>query len=292
MFITRYKTFFLVLSSVLMAVSLGLVVARGLNLGIEFTGGTIAEVAYTTRPESSVAREELEKLNLGAVTVQAAGEDALLIRMRSLGDAERRTVTASLEKLGAGFEARRFDSIGPVIGAELKQKSVIGITLVILLIMAYITFVFRAVSRPVASWKYGMIAIITLIHDVLIPAGFYAWYGHEVDILFVTALLAVLGFSIHDTIVVFDRVRENLRHKAKNETFAEVVGRSLSETFTRSINTSLTVVLALIVLYVFGGASTTLFALTLIIGIVAGTYSSVFFASPLLLLAEQLTKKK
>lgn len=292
MFIVRYKTFFVALSLLFMIVSLGLVAARGLNLGVEFTGGTIAEVAYAARPDSETVRTALEKLELGAVTVQPAGSDALLIKMKSLSDDERRQVTGALEKLGTNFEARRFDSIGPVIGAELKRKSIIGITLVILLIMAYITFVFRKVSRPVASWKYGMIAIITLVHDVVIPAGFYAWYGHEVDILFVTAILAILGFSIHDTIVVFDRVRENLLHKPKSEKFEETVGKSLSETVTRSVNTSLTVVLALVALYLFGGSSTTLFALTLIIGIVAGTYSSVLFASPLLLFAERWTRTK
>ena len=158
--------------------------------------------------------------------------------------------------------------------------------LVILGIVLYITFAFRKVSEPISSWKYGLVAIAALVHDVLIPTGVFAVLGHflgyEVDTLFVTALLVILGFSVHDTIVVFDRVRENLRHSTGRKPFDQIVGESVSQTFTRSINTSLTTLLALIVLYFFGGSTTEHFSLALIIGIAAGTYSSIFIGSPLL----------
>jgi len=163
----------------------------------------------------------------------------------------------------------------------------------------FITFAFRKVSEPVSSWKYGLVAVLALVHDVLIPTGVFAILGHfkgvEIDTLFVTAILVVLGFSVHDTIVVFDRVRENLRRAKESNArkdFETVVGESISQTFTRSINTSLTTLLALIVLYFVGGEATRLFSLALIIGVVVGTYSSIFIGSPLLVTLERLKNRQ
>ncbi|TAK57569.1 protein translocase subunit SecF, partial [Patescibacteria group bacterium] len=177
---------------------------------------------------------------------------------------------------------------------ESAKKSFASIAIVIIAIVLFIAFAFRKVSEPVSSWKYGIIAIVALVHDVIVPTGVFAILGHfkgyEIDSLFVTALLVVLGFSVHDTIVVFDRVRENLkinRTYGKKQTFEQIVGNSISQTFTRSINTSLTVFLSLIVLYFVGGGATQHFTLALIIGIVAGTYSSIFLGSPLLVTIEK-----
>ena len=199
---------------------------------------------------------------------------------------------------GAQFEEKRFDSIGPSIGSELQTRSVYAIILVILAIALFIAFAFRHVSKPVSSWKYGIVALLSLAHDVIIPIGAFAVMGHfmgaEVDTLFVTAILVVLGFSVHDTIVVFDRVRENLRRleeKGMKESFEETVGKSVSQTLGRSINTSLTTVLALLALYFFGATATHYFSLTLLIGIVAGTYSSVFLGSPLLVTLQKMQKE-
>lgn len=181
---------------------------------------------------------------------------------------------------------RRFDTIGPTIGQELRTKSLIAIALVILLIVSYIAFAFRSVSQPLASWKYGATTVVALIHDVIIPAGFFAvagrFLGFEVDTLFVTAVLTILGFSVHDTIVVFDRIRENLKRPSFRGDFEALVNQSVRETLVRSLNTSLTVILALAAVYFFGGVSTKVFSVTLIVGIVVGTYSSIFIASPLL----------
>ena len=191
---------------------------------------------------------------------------------------------------------KAFDSIGPILGAEALRKAYISIFLVILGIVLYITFAFRKVSEPVSSWKYGLVAVVALIHDVIIPTGLFSILGHfagyEVDTLFITALLVILGFSVHDTIVVFDRVRENLKNASAKKPFGEIVGESISQTFTRSINTSLTTLIALVVLYFVGGATTQHFTLALIVGIATGTYSSIFIGSPLLVTIERWRKKK
>jgi preprotein translocase subunit SecF len=185
----------------------------------------------------------------------------------------------------------RFTTIGPTLGAELQRKAIAGIIVVLVMIIIFIAWAFRKVSRPLSSWKYGVVAIITLAHDVLVPAGVFAvlgqFMGVEIDLLFLTALLAILGYSINDTIVVFDRIRENLAGSYRTnmkEGFDQIVGRSLRETFMRSINTSLTTSLVLIALLVFGSPAIFYFALALLIGIIAGTYSSIFIASPLLVL--------
>jgi preprotein translocase subunit SecF len=193
----------------------------------------------------------------------------------------------------------RSNTVGPVAGAELKSKAVKAIAVVILMIVLFITFVFRKVSNPVSSWKYGLATIVALIHDVVIPTGVFvflgATLGHELDLLFVTGLLAILGYSVHDTIVVFDRVRENLRinqEQNRTEDFEHVVGKSVSQTFARSINTSLTIFITLLALYIFGSTATKDFSLLLLIGVIIGTYSSIFVASPLLVTFFKFQKNK
>jgi preprotein translocase subunit SecF len=183
----------------------------------------------------------------------------------------------------------QFTSVGPVIGEELLTKAWIALALVVVSIIIFIAFAFRQVSKPVESWKYGVVAIMTLLHDMLIPLGLFAFlgylYGAEVDSLFIVALLTILGISINDTIVIFDRIRENLKKnldKNKHEDFEIVISRSVKQTFTRSINTSLTVLIVLAALWILGPESTRNFALTLTVGMIAGTYSSIFLASPLL----------
>jgi len=281
--------------------SVGALFVWGLNLGIDFKGGAIVEVSYLEgRPEISAVKENLDKLSLGSYSLQPAGSDSFILRSRVINDAERPLIQESFSLKGAEkVEVKRFNSIGPVLGKEAAIKSIISILIVIFCIVIFIAFAFRKVSEPVSSWKYGFIAIIALLHDVLVPTGVFAvlgyYYGYEIDTLFVTALLVVLGFSIHDTIVVFDRVRENLnlsRGYREKKSFDKIVGESVSQTFTRSINTSLTTVLALVALYIFGAESTKHFSLALIIGITAGTYSSIFLGSPLLVTFEKWQNRK
>lgn len=285
MFVVTYRKFFYILSALLVLGSILAVKVWGLNPGIDFKGGSIIEVEYSdARPDQITLTNALIPLNLDA-SIRATGEKGYIIRMKDIDQNEKNALVEKLGQFGTSTE-KRFDSVGPLLGSEALRKSSVSIILVILAIVLFIAFAFRHVSEPVSSWKYGIVAIIALIHDVIVPTGAFAILGHykgfEVDTLFVTALLVVLGFSVHDTIVVFDRVRENLKNISKNKNFGDIVGESISQTFTRSINTSLTTLLALVVLYFVGGESTQHFSLALIIGIIAGTYSSIFLGSPLL----------
>ena len=295
MFIVTHRKFFYILSSLLIVASLVSLAFWGLKPGIDFKGGSLFEVTYPDgRPEKAQVEEALKPLDVDA-SIRPTKEQSYIIRMRDLTEPEQGAVREAVSFKGTKkILEERFDTIGPLLGKEAVGKSFVAIALVILCIVIFITFAFRKVSLPVASWKYGVITVIALLHDVLVPAGVFAILGHyagyEVDTLFVTALLVVLGFSVHDTIVVFDRVRENLHisHETKNrKDFATIVGESIQQTFVRSINTSLTTVIALIVLYVIGPEVTKHFSLALLIGIIAGTYSSIFIGSPLLVTVER-----
>jgi len=300
MFIVRNRKIWYTISTLLIVASLGAVSVWGLKFGIDFTGGSLLEVQYTTAvPAQAEVIAALENVGVVGASARPTGETGYLIRTPFLSSDQYALVKTALVINGAQFEEKRFDSIGPSIGSELQTRSVYAIILVILAIALFIAFAFRHVSKPVSSWKYGVVALLSLAHDVIIPIGAFAVMGHfmgaEVDTLFVTAILVVLGFSVHDTIVVFDRVRENLRkleEKGMKEPFEETVGKSVSQTLGRSINTSLTTVLALLALYFFGATATHYFSLTLLIGIVAGTYSSVFLGSPLLVTLQKMQKEE
>ena len=300
MFIVNNRKKFYAISAVLVGASIVALTIWGLNLSIDFKGGAIVEISYPDgRPAVAEIEKNLEKLNLGEHSIRPVGETGFLIRTRELEGLERADLLKALSDNGAKkITEERFDSVGPLLGKEAMRKSLFSIIFVIICIVLFITFAFRGVSEPVASWKYGLITVLALVHDVLIPAGVFAVLGHfqgvEVDTLFVTALLVVLGFSVHDTIVVFDRVRENLkvnRETRGKKPFEQIVGESISQTFVRSINTSLTTILVLIVLFFVGADTTKLFSLALIIGITAGTYSSIFIGSTLLVTAEKLQHK-
>ena len=299
MLVVTHRKLFYILSGVLVAVSVIALAFWGLKPGIDFKGGSLLEITYPDgRPEKTEVENALAPLEVSA-SVRPTRENGYIIRMKDLGEPEQARVREAVSFTGTRKTVEeRFDSVGPLLGREAAGKSFIAIALVILCIVLFITFAFRKVSEPVSSWKYGIITIVALLHDVLVPAGVFAVLGHyggiEVDTLFVTALLVVLGFSVHDTIVVFDRVRENLRvsREARDrKEFETIVGESITQTFVRSINTSLTTVIALIVLYIVGPEVTRHFSLALIIGIVAGTYSSIFIGSPLLVTVEQWQKK-
>ncbi len=292
--IVGHRRIFYTMSGALVLASVGALVLFGLRLGIDFTGGTLLEVTFEgDRPSLEAVTERLNAIGLTAPRIQPVGTTGLFIRLPHIDEATHERLIAAL---GDGVREKRFDAIGPTIGRELARKSILAIALVIVLIVSYIAYAFRKVSEPMASWTYGVVTVVALVHDVIIPAGFFAVAGHvaafEVDTLFVTAILTILGFSVHDTIVVFDRIRENLKKKAGASAFAALVNRSVTETLVRSINTSLTVVLAIGAVYVLGGASTKAFTLTLMIGIVVGTYSSICIASPLLVTWQHLRERR
>ena len=282
-----------------MLASLISILVFGLKLGLDFTGGTLIEVRYDgMRPASNAIVKSLEDAGFTGFSLRESGTNGYTLRMHALTDLQRGKLSATMSYETATAHIDQLTEVGPTIGKELRNKSFIALALVLLCILLFIAFAFRKVSEPVSSWTYGLIALITLIHDVIVPVGFFAILGSitgaQVDTLFVTAILTILGFSIHDTIVVFDRVRENLRvnqERNRREDFAETAGRSLGQTFVRSVNTSLTVLFTLAILYFVGPESTSDFALTLLVGITAGTYSSIFLATPLLVAVEKKRTK-
>jgi preprotein translocase subunit SecF len=276
-------------------------VVFGFNFGIDFKGGTITQGSYAQgRPAQEVVSQKLDALTIGNYVLQPTGENEYVLRSKELSNEEKNKVIEALTVDKANpITIDRYDSVGPVVGNELRKKALTSIVIVILCIVLFITYAFRKVSEPVASWKYGLATVIALLHDVIIPMGIFIIYikytGGEIDILFVSAVLSVLGYSVHDTIVVFDRVREHLarnKDERKKESFDVTVGKSVSETFGRSINTSLTIFLVLLVLFFFGSETTKDFSFVLLVGVIIGTYSSIFVASPLLVVFEKLQSKK
>lgn len=298
MIIVKHRILFFVLTLVIVLASLASLAVYGLHLGTDFTGGTLAEVTYPQgRPTAAALQQSLDAAGFKGYSLREANASDYMIRAGNLTAEERALLSQALSIDGTQPAViDQLTEVGPTIGAELKNKSLIALSLVLLCILFFIAFAFRKVSEPISSWVYGLIALVTLVHDVIVPVGFYAALGHfqgvAVDTLFVTAVLTVLGFSIHDTIVVFDRVRENLRinkEKHVKESFETTAGHALNQTFVRSLNTSLTVLATLLVLFFLGPASTRDFALTLLVGIIAGTYSSIFLATPLLV---EVAKRK
>lgn len=283
MFIIKYKKIFIGLSVALVVASFALMNMYGVKRGIDFTGGSVIDITYS----SAVPALSDETFAQQGITLYKTG-DMTERFVSSKTYEEINPIISELANEGGKypFQFTQVTTIGPTLGAEMTKKAIIALVVVVLAILAFIAFSFRAVSEPVSSWKYGVIAMVTLIHDIIVPTGVYVIlshkYGAEVDTLFIIALLTIIGISISDKIVVFDRIRENLKSHSKKNSFEEVVGMSLKQTFTRSINTSVTVVLALLALYFFGPVMTKWFTLTLIVGMIVGTYSSIFVASPLL----------
>jgi preprotein translocase subunit SecF len=307
MFIVKNRKIFYTFSLILIAISITALSVWGLSFGIDFKGGSSVQFEYKEiRPDIDVVRAQIDDLKFeptikGAYSLVPAGDKGYVLNLRTVTEEERTGIVSAISANAENSpEIKKFNSVGPTLGKEAAIKSLISIILVVLCIVIFLTFAFRKVSEPVASWKYGVISIVALCHDIIIPTGIFAilnhfYHGYEVDTLFVTAILVILGFSIHDTIVVFDRVRENLRnnHGIKNpQTFEQIVGASISQTFIRSINTSLTTLLAILVVFLVGPVATKNFSLTLLIGIFFGTYSSIFIGSNLLVTVEAWQAKK
>ena len=306
MFIVKNRKIFYTISIILVTTAVASLCVWGLSFGIDFKGGSSAEFQYAvSRPSVDVVRAEIDSLNfeptiVGSYTLVPTGDKGYILNLRTVTEPERAAIVSAISSnVANGVEIKKFNSVGPTLGREAAIKSLLSIILVVLCIVIFLTFAFRKVSEPVASWKYGVISVVALCHDIIIPTGVFAilnhfYHGFEVDTLFVTAILVILGFSIHDTIVVFDRVRENLRNNngIKNpKNFEEIVGASISQTFIRSINTSLTTLLAILVVYLIGPVATKNFALTLLVGIFFGTYSSIFIGSNLLVTVEAWQRK-
>jgi len=297
---------FIKYSKVLLTVSILVTVAAffflakwGLKPGIDFTGGSLLETTYSqTRPALEDMQKVFADAGLKDTVVQKTDSNGFIVRTNFVSEDLHQTI---LKNIRTKFQTKenvvrenRFETVGPSVSAALKQRASWAISFVCLGIIAYVAYAFRQVSRPVASWKYGLLAIIALVHDVMLVIGVFAILGHyfgtEVDVGFVVALLTVLGYSVNDTIVVYDRIRENLqRHSADN--FGEVVNNGLNQTLMRSINTTAKTLLPLVALFIWGGATIHTFTLALLIGIASGAYSSIFIAAPLLVVVEKWQRK-
>ena len=301
MYIVKNRILFFFLTGLLTVGAIAALVFWTPVLSIDFTGGSLVEVAYTNgRPSIATIQNDITNSALGEASIRESGDTGVIIRTRTLSPEDHNALLIALSQGGkVALEETRFTTIGPSLGSELATKALYAIFAVITGIVLYIAWAFRRVSKPVSSWVYGLSVIVILVHDLLVPAGFYAVLAHftgvQIDTLFVVALLAILGYSVNDTIVIFDRVREHLGRNQKvgaKQDFAEVVGRSITETLGRSINTSLTVVLALAALAFFGSPVTVDFALVLLAGVIAGTYSSILLAAPLLVPLSKIFAKK
>ncbi len=291
--IPKRKIWFTI-SGILVTLSLIFLVIFGLNFGIDFVGGSSLEVRFgKDSPSAESVTDHLAELELDSLVVQPASDREMIIQFKEIDEETHQKVMSRLQELDeeqyGAVEELQYNAVGPSIGDTLRKQSTYAVILVILAIIAYIAWAFRKVSKPISSWKYGITAVITLVHDCLIVLGVFAFLGHfynlELTGAFIAAILTVLGYSVNDTIVVFDRVRENLPES--EEDFAGTINTSVNQNITRSINTSVTTSLVLLSLLIFGGSSIFGFSLALLLGVLIGTYSSIFLASPLLVFWEK-----
>ena len=301
--IVKHRKIFYTISALIVIGSIIFIAVKGVRFGIDFLGGSLLEVSYTQEIASTEQiNEVIKEVGISSVTIQSVGEKGYLLRFSEIGDQKRREILTALrtqiEEIGESEVANeiveeRFESIGPVIGQELKTKSFKAMVIVLVAILLYVAWAFRKVSWPIKSWKYGVIALVTLFHDVIITLGIFTVLTHlflwDINSAFVAAILTILGYSVNDTIVVIDRIRENIPRVSKP--FSEIVNISINQTISRSINTSFTTLLVLLAILLFGGITLQSFIAALMIGVLIGTYSSIFIASPLLV-SWQLRNKK
>lgn len=288
------KNWFFAFSLILIIPGVVAFFAWGLRFGIDFSGGTLWEIGFENRVSANQVKELFTERNVEVASFANTSDQSVLVRMKAT---DEETIKGLKEKLTDSFSKTydiRLETVGPTISKELTRNALLAVAISILGIMAYVTWAFRKVPKPASSIAFGVCTVAALVHDILVVVGVFAILGHffavEVDSLFITALLTVLGFSVHDTIVVFDRIRENLT-KHDDFSFSEVVNYSIVQTLGRSMNTSLTVVFVLLALLLFGGQSIKTFVLALLIGVVSGTYSSIFNAAPLLVVWQKWRQK-
>lgn len=292
-FIKYHKIHYLIVGILIFASIICLVVF-GLNLGIDFLGGSILELNFETRPASSVIQERLNSLNLGEIIIQPTGEKGVILRLRDIDEDTHQKILFNLSEVSK-LEEERFESIGPAIGRELRQKTMILIAVSLIALLLYIAIAFRKLKWPISSWQYGVVSIITLFIDVLIPFLVLVllgkFYNIQFNIPIVAALLTILGYTINDKVIVFDRVRENIL-STRSDNFSETINSSLNQVIGRSLSTGLCTLLVLFAIFLFGGETLKYFSLTLIIGIIVGTYTSLFVASSLLVSWDRFKKAR
>ncbi len=286
----KYKVWYVVFSLLVIIPGLYFLLTSGLRLGIDFTGGALLEYKLERPATAEQLKQVITEKGVEVGQILTSGNNTYIIRTKPIEQEKINAIKLTLSQKFGKVEERRQEFVGPLIGAELKQKTLIALLISSVVIVLYIAFSFRKIPKPASSWRFGIAAIIALIHDILVVVGTFAilgkFFGVEIDTLFVTALLTVIGFSVHDTIVVFDRIRENLR-KYTGKKFIDVANLSVVQTLGRSLNTSLTVIFVLLALLLFGGETIRWFVAALLIGIISGTYSSIFNATALLVWWEE-----
>lgn len=292
--IIGHRKKFFIFSSILIILAIAATVKWGFKFSVEFTSGAVSEITFDARPDNKAIEDALGGLDLGSKTITPSGDKEVFIRTKVLDDETHQKMISGITEKFPNAKEVNYNLVGSDVSKEFIRNMIWAILMSVVGISLYVSWAFRKVTRPISSWKYGVVSIVTLFHDVIIPVGLFAFLGHyrgiEVDTAFFVAILTILGYSINDTIVVFDRTRENLlKHNSKD--FEEVVNRSVNQTFIRSINTSLTVIIVLLALYFFGGESLKYFSLALLVGVITGAYSSIFIASPLLVEWQQRNAK-
>jgi preprotein translocase subunit SecF len=281
----KYRKIFYIIAVIIVIGSLVSLFSFGLKMGVDFTGGSILEVAYQNeRPANQIIQEKLNGFNLGSLTIQPTGQSGVIIRMENIKEEIHQQILVKLSEIGS-LEEKSFESVGPTVGRELANKTLVILALSLLSMMIYIAIAFSGVSRIVPSWKYGVTSALMLLHDVLVPLGVFAilgkFYGVQMTTPVVVALLSVVGYAINNVVVVFDRIRENLVKKS-NLSFTETVNFAIHQTLSRQINTSLTILFPLFFIFFIGGDTLKYFALAIILGLLAGLYSSIFLAGQIL----------
>lgn len=294
--IMRWSALSLAFSALLVTASLVALGVFGLNYGVDFTGGTLVELQVSSLEQPEDLRHALESAGYADIKVQSGEGERVFVRAGDLTEEEHQALLVSIQSAYPDAVEVQYTFVGPSVGAELRRSATIAVVLLLVLIALYVAWAFRNVGEKVSSWKFGVTTLLTAAHDVIVPLGVFAvlgeFWGYQVDTAFVAAILTILGYSINDTIVVFDRTREHLARNRAGESFRDLVNRSVNETFGRSINTTLAVLLPLLAIFFVGGESTRPFVLALIVGILAGAYSSIFMASPFLVLWQEWDTRK
>lgn len=274
----RWHRLFMAISAVLIFGSIGLAAVKGLNYGIEFRGGILVELRTEGPADFAALRQKLGALNIGEFSLQAfGGPSDVLVRMEAQEGGERgnlKAIQAVREAMGQGVEFRRVETVGPVVGEELRTAAMWAILGSLVIILVYVWFRFE--------WQFGVGAVLALVHDVTAIIGLFSLFGMEFELSTLAAILTIGGYSINDTVVVYDRIRENLR-KFKRMDLRELIDRSVNETLSRTVITSFTVFMAVLVLIIFGGPVIRNFCIAMLVGVVVGTYSSIFIAAPVLI---------
>ncbi|MBI2597276.1 protein translocase subunit SecF [Candidatus Daviesbacteria bacterium] len=286
----RFKGWYFAFSLLVILPGLYYLLTSGLKLGIDFIGGALIEYKFEKNIDIDILKQEIANNGIEVSSINYVTDNTYTIRAKPIDQAKISILKTNLNQKFGKVEERRVENVGPIIGKELEQKALIALILASIAIVIYIAFSFRKIPKPQSSLRFGIAAAIALIHDILVVIGVFAILGKflsvEVDSLFVTALLTVIGFSVHDTIVVFDRIRENLTKYAGRQ-FIAIADLSIIQTLGRSLNTSLTVIFVLIALFLFGGETIRWFVVALLVGIISGTYSSIFNATALLVWWEE-----